>query len=291
MSYEDKRTAWRAVADAARLSEKDAAVGEYTAYQSAEMADIYDAVYANADDLAFWLEVAEDAGPGPLLELASGTGRLMLPLARAGYEVTGVDTSPHMLARCRQRLANEPPEVQERVVVFEADMTSFALSREFALIFCAFGSFHHLSTVDQQLQCLQRCREHLRPGGTLVLDLINPDPVIESESDGVTSHPDISSGLAQTTDGRCIRSWATVLRCRRSLQVNDCEITYEITETNGIVRQHTETFPMRFLFRFELEHLLARSGFRIAALYGDYDRSAFADGSLGMIALAHANDD
>ena len=71
-------------------------------------------------------------------------------------------------------------------------------------------------------------------------------------------------------------------RCRR----NDCEVTYEIIEADGTIRRVTETFPMRFVFRYELEHLLARSGFRIVELYGDYDRSAFADESLGMIAVA-----
>ncbi len=77
-----------------------------------------------------------------------------------------------------------------------------------------------------------------------------------------------------------------MLGCHRSLQCNDCEVTYEIVEGDGSVRRITETFPMRFIFRYELEHLLARSGFRVVALYGDYDGSAFVDESPAMIVVA-----
>ncbi len=77
-----------------------------------------------------------------------------------------------------------------------------------------------------------------------------------------------------------------MLNYQRLLQCNDCEVTYEIIEADGTTRRLTETFPMRLLYRYELEHLLARCGFRIVALYGDYDRSAFSDESLGLIVVA-----
>jgi len=271
-------------------------VSDYSAYRSAERAELYDAVYADVGDIAFWEATAATAIDGPLLELGCGTGRLLLPLARAGREVVGVDLAAHMLARCRAKLQEEPSEVRGRVTLLEADMTSFDLGRGFAGIYCAFGSFHHLRTVEEQLGCLERCHDHLLPGGTLVLDLINPDPAPDETcatqpagSSAPASGPtqdEATAGTIGWTDGRRIRSWATVLGTQRSLQTNDVEVTYEIIETSGTVRRVTETFPMRFVFRYELEHLLARSGFRIVALYGDYDRSAFADDSLGLIAVA-----
>jgi SAM-dependent methyltransferase len=234
--------------------------------------------------------VAPAVGDGPLLELGCGTGRVLLPLARAGHEIVGVDVAKHMLARCRAKLESEPLGVRDRVTLLETDMTSFDLGRRFAQIYCAFGTFHHLRTVEQQLACLERCRSHLLPQGTLALDLINPDPVPgEPPGDVLGNEPavaDTTVGIADWTNGRRVRSWATVVGCNRSLQCNDCEVTYEILETDGTTKLLTETFPMRFVFRYELEHLLARSGFRIVALYGDYDRSAFSDESLGMIVVA-----
>lgn len=261
-------------------------VDDYNAYQSAELAALYDAVYADVGDVAFWEEMAEVAIDGPFLELGCGTGRLLLPLARVGRDVTGLDLAEHMLARCRDKLGAEPPEVRERVTLLEADMTSFNLGRRFAAVYCAFGSFHHLRLVEQQLSCLERCRDHLLPGGLLVLDLINPDP---APSDIPADEPvdrDMRAGTADWSGGRRVRSWATVVGLQRSLQCNDVEVTYEIIETDGTTRRLAETFPMRFVFRYELEHLLARCGFRIVALYGDYDRSAFGDESLGMIVVA-----
>ena len=81
---------------------------DYEAYNSTELAEIYDAVYADRDDHAFWAAVAPD--DGTILELACGTGRVLLPLARAGREIVGLDLSAQMLARCRAALAGEPDE-------------------------------------------------------------------------------------------------------------------------------------------------------------------------------------
>ncbi len=176
---------------------------DYNAYQSAELAALYDAVYADVGDVAFWEAMTEVAVDGPFLELGCGTGRLLLPMARAGRDVTGLDLAEHMLARCRDKLGAEPPEVRERVTLLEADMTAFELSQRFAMVCCAFGSFHHLRMVEHQLSCLERCREHLLPGGTLVLDLINPDPA--------PSHtPDRRAGRWRHAGGdRRLDGWST----------------------------------------------------------------------------------
>ena len=73
----------------------------------------------------------------------------------------------------------------------------------------------------------------------------------------------------------------------RVAQSNECELTYEIVEPDGTVsRRLAETFPLRIVYRYELEHLLARCGFRIAAWYGGYDASPFSEESVGMIVVA-----
>ena len=195
---------------------------DYNAYRSAELAELYDAVYADCADIAFWQTVVPAVNAGPLLELGCGTGRVLLPLARTGHEVVGIDLSEPMLARGRTKLKEEPPVVRGRVTLLEGDMTSFDLGRRFAQIYCAFGSFHHLRTVEEQLACLERCRTHLLPGGTLVLDLINPDPAPNSASGDGSADSDTRAGTVEWTGGREVRSWATVLGCNRSLQCNDC---------------------------------------------------------------------
>ena len=258
----------------------------YDAYGSAELAEIYDALNEGRSDIGFWLALAAAAPPGPIVELACGTGRVLLPLAQAGYQVTGLDLSGHMLERCRGKLLLAAPEVRDRVRLLEADMTSFELGRAVGAIFCPLNGFHLLRTVEQQLACLERCHAHLHPSGMLVLDLFNPDPAPGKASAEPAADSEATAQVFDMGQGRRVRAWMSACEYNRPLQCNDCEMTYEIIEASGATRRLTETFPLRFLYRYELEHLLARCGFRMVALYGDYDRSPFADESLGMIVVA-----
>jgi SAM-dependent methyltransferase len=259
---------------------------DHISFQTTELAAIYDAVYADRDDAGFWQAMAAAAGHGPILELGCGTGRVLLPLARAGFEITGLDLCAPMLERCGAKLQAEPPEVSDRVRLLEADMTSFDLGRRFAAIICPFGGFQQLRTVEQQLACLDRCRGQLLPHGRLVLDLPNPDPAPRSHVRDEPADGEATAELVEWTGGRRIRWWVTVIDYDRSLQCNECEVTYEIIKADGVTRRITETISLRYVFRYELEHLLVRAGFRVVALYGDYDRAPFADGSPAMIVVA-----
>jgi hypothetical protein len=165
-------------------------------------------------------------------------------------------------------------------------MTTFDLGRRFGAILCPFAGFQQLRTVEQQLACLGRCRAHLLPQGRLVLDLPNPDPApAEYARDGL-GEGETTVQLVDWTDGRRVRWWMTVIGYDRALQCNECEVTYEIIERDGFTRRLTETIFLRYTFRYELEHLLFRAGFRVVAFHGDYDRSPFGDTSPAMIVVA-----
>ena len=129
--------------------------------------------YSSRPDVGFFVELAQESR-GPVLEVGCGTGRVLIPTARAGVEIVGLDLSPSMLAVCREGLAAEPAEVQARVQLVEADMRDFDLGREFALATIPFRPFQHLTTVEDQIACLHAIHRHLRPGGRLVLDIFNP---------------------------------------------------------------------------------------------------------------------
>jgi SAM-dependent methyltransferase len=261
-------------------------IGDDRGYQADELAAVYDAVHADRDDAGFWQAMAAEAGDGPILELACGTGRVLLPLARAGHEITGIDRSERMLDLCRAKLSAETPEVRRRVRVLAADMTSFALGGRFAMVTVPFGSFQHLLTVEDQLACLARCRTHLLPGGRLVLDLPNPSPAPPSSLDEKPDAGAEDPEFVDWADGRRIRWWATVSGAHPSLQMYAFEVSYEVVEADGATRQITDRLLLRYVFRYELEHLLLRAGFGIVALYGDYDRSSYADESPAMIFVA-----
>src|SRR5690242_27783 len=141
----------------------------YNAYP--ELADLYDAVpmYTSRRDLQFWVDLCREAGDA--LELGCGTGRVLIPAAQTGCTITGVDQSPHMLARCRSKIREE---IRDRITLVEGDITDFHLGRKFKLAIVPFRPFQHLITVAEQMGLLASVREHLEPGGRLVFDVFNP---------------------------------------------------------------------------------------------------------------------
>ena len=238
------------------------------------VADLYDYVrpYRERPDIPFFVDAAKDAG-SPILEVGCGTGRILIPTARAGLEVVGLDQSPHMLAVCRDRLGQESPDVRSRAQLVQGDMRAFKLSRKFNLITVPFRPFQHLLTVKDQCACLESLRAHLTDDGRLVLDLFNPSlEALASRPDGqeVGEEPEFS-----TPDGRRVVRRHRIVAHDRFAQVNQVELLYYVTYPDGRRERLVHAFPMRYLFRFEAEHLLARCGFEVEHLYAGFDKSAY----------------
>jgi SAM-dependent methyltransferase len=237
-------------------------------------AEFYDSVplYGDREDVAFWIAAALESG-GPVLELGCGTGRVLIPTARAGIEIVGLDQSRSMLAICTRKLAEEPTDVQARVRLVEADMRDFQLGRQFALATLPFRPFQHLIAVDEQMACLKAIHRHLLPRGRLILDLFNPSLPFLVDDSRLEEYGDEPEFI--TPDGRrVVRRFRTARRDWLT-QVQDVELIYYVTQLDGRQERIVHRFPMRYLFRYEAEHLLARCGFGVEALYGDYDKSPY----------------
>jgi SAM-dependent methyltransferase len=237
------------------------------------IAELYDHVglYRDRPDLEFHVDAAREAG-SPVLEIGCGTGRVLIPTARAGIEITGLDLSSSMLAVCRQRLLAEPDPVRARVELVEGDMRRFDLGRSFNLVTVPFRPFQHLVSVEDQLACLSCIRRHLAPGGTLILDLFNPSLEALVRPAGVEAEDTPETLLP---DGRRLSRSFRIVSQDRAAQANQVELIYHVTHPGGRTERLVHSFTMRYLFRYEAEHLLVRAGFEIAALYGGYDRSPF----------------
>ena len=248
------------------------------------IADLYDhvGVYRDRPDVAFFVEAATAAG-SPVLEIGCGTGRVLIPTAREGIDIVGLDLSPSMLAECRRRLLDEPAAVQTRVELVEADMRRFHLGREFTLVTLPFRPFQHLVSVDEQLACLAGIFRHLEPGGTLILDLFNPSlDALANRPVGQDFHDEPEFALP---DGRRVTRHHRIVSHDRQAQVNHVELIYDVVYPDRRTARLVHAFPMRYLFRFEAEHLLARAGFESVQLYGGYDKSAFGSTYPGELIL------
>lgn len=239
----------------------------------------YDADFRDyLEDLPFYRELARRTG-GPLLELMCGTGRVLLPLAEAGHTITGVDISPAMLAIARERVTEAG--LAGRATLLEGDVRDMALpAKEFALAFVAINSFMHLEAVRDQLACLSNVRRALTPRGLLVLDLFNPDPATILREDNR-----IVLDREYQLDGRHVQKHVAI-DSDAAAQLSQVTYLYDETDQVGLLTRRTMRFTMRWFYRFELEHLLARAGFAMRNLYGSYDLDEYYSHSPRLIAVA-----
>jgi hypothetical protein len=176
--------------------------------------------------------------------------------------------------------------VHSRAHLMRADMRRFALGRHFPLIIVPFRAFQHLLDPQAQLDCLACIHEHLHPGGTLVLDLFNPS-LERLVSEPLPEEPCEEPPFEMPDGRRVVRSHRLIAR-DAARQVNDVEISYLIRHLDGREERLDHRFEMRYLFRYEAEHLLARGGFAVDAVHGDYDESPFGAKTPGeLILVAH----
>jgi SAM-dependent methyltransferase len=244
-----------------------------------EILDIYSAVsefydyivpYRDRKDVDFFVEMAQESG-GSVLEVGCGTGRVLIPTARVGVDIVGFDLSPSMLDLCRQKLSLEPTEVRARVQLVEGDMRDFDLGRKFTLITTPFRPFQHLIGVPDQIACLRSLHRHLLPGGKLVLDLFNPDLRRLTDKKYINQTEDEPEFMMP--DGRRVVRRGRVLTRDISNQRQEVELSHCVAYPDGHEEVLTQRFWLRYFFRFEVEHLLARSGFEVEKIYADYDKS------------------
>ncbi|HEY6290674.1 MAG TPA: class I SAM-dependent methyltransferase, partial [Terriglobia bacterium] len=239
------------------------------------VAEFYDSVvpYRERQDVVFFVEMAR-AGPGAVLEVGCGTGRVLIPTARAGARIAGLDSSSSMLAVCRQRLSAEPEELQSRVTLVRGDMRRFNLRRQFELVTLPFRPFQHLLTTEDQISCLRSIHRHLAPGGKLVLDIFNPSIPYLGAPEGMPP-PGGEEPEFTLPDGRRVLRRIRIVGRDLLEQVQDVELIYLVTHPDGREERLVHRFRMRYLFRYEAEHLLARGGFEIEDVFADYDKSPY----------------
>jgi SAM-dependent methyltransferase len=245
------------------------------------LARLYDA-FPFAGDLPLYLELAATQG-GRVLEVACGSGRVLVPLAQAGHQVTGVDASPHMLSVAREKLAAAGPPALAHARLVQGDMRAFQLDEQFDLAVIAVKSFAYLTERADQERTLARVAAHLRPGGLLAIDLMHPAPAWLLEPVGSLRQDLVHDVPAQ---GITVARTEAVVSTDLAAQVRVIRSAYEIVAADGTVTKRFVEWPYRYIYRFEAEHLLERAGFVVEALYGGYQREPFASESRTMLFLA-----
>lgn len=255
-----------------RKSKKTFSSGSYDRYPDA--LEFYDhhPLYRDRPDVSFYVEEAGRSG-GPVLELGCGTGRILIPSARGGVAITGIDNAERMLDLCRAKLEREKAAVRERVDLHFGSMASFELGKKYRLITTPFRSFQHLLTVEEQIACLHCVRAHLADEGLFILDVFNPylpallDDAYLSE---VSEEPEF-----EMPDGRRVLRGNKIVSRDPLAQINEIQFNIYVRHPDGYEEVIVQRAHMRYIFRYEAEHLLVRCGFSIRAIYADYDRTPY----------------
>ena len=258
--------------------------GQAALYDSfiAEYYDHSPILVQRTQDIAFYSNTVKRYGD-PVLELGCGTGRITMAIAEAGHHVVGLDVSKKMLERAAEKRSRLERQAQELVQLVQGDMSGFDLSQQFRSVIIPFRPFQHLLETEQQIRCLDCVRRHLAPRGRLVLDFFQTDADRMHDPKFLEE-----SALAEydMPGGRHVALSERVAAFHRALQRNDVEMIFRVTHADGKQERLVMTWTLRYFFRFEVEHLLARCGFRIEALYGNFDSSPLQDASPEMIFVA-----
>jgi SAM-dependent methyltransferase len=250
-----------------------------------QLAPLYDLIHVGVrDDIPFYLALAAETG-GPVLELGCGSGRTLVPLAEAGYDIIGLDNSPAMLARARARLESSPDAERARLIV--GDMTDFDLEGAFALVTVPFHTWLHLTTRQAQLSALAAIRRHLRPGGRFIIHLPAPATIVEAEHDGALV---LENNLVDPETGETVLQFSST-QLDEERQLYYVTWIYDRIAADGAVRRLAVPMTLHYLFPHQADLLLGRAGFDIVALWGDYNRSPYTDDSEHLIIVAERTAD
>jgi len=243
-------------------------------------AEIYDVSVADWEgEIDFYRALVMETRAKSVLEIACGTGRIAARLAQNGLRVVGVDLSPAMLDIARAKNSNAR--------WIEGDMRSFEAGERFDLAILPGHSFQFMLTPEDQLAALACAKRHLNTGGRLVIHLDHQDVKWLGEIHGEFEH---AKDVTHPETGHTIQAWRA-WRYNRATQTASATTRWKELDANGKMLDEWQTGPVQLhcVFRFEMEHLLARAGFEIEALYGDFLRGELHDKCTDMVWVALKN--
>jgi SAM-dependent methyltransferase len=239
------------------------------------LADLYDLEYVHDHDLPFWLALAKREG-GPVVEWGAGTGRLAVPLADAGFNVTAAEISKNMLEKGRDKGIT--------IEWVRGDMRDVTLGRRYGLAVCAFNSFLCLLSLDDELAFLRNAREYLEPGALLGIEVsaFSPEELAEVPGAPALRH-DFTRELPQ---GRTLERFS-VSRYDAASQLLRMRLFYELYDPEGkLENKQLHGLTIRIVGRGELELMLRLAGFEVVAVYGGFEGEPYTAESDHLIALA-----
>ncbi len=219
---------------------------------------------------------------GPLLDLGCGSGRIGIAAAMSGVRVLGVDLSQAMLDVCRDKLEALGP-LEGEVELVQGDLRALSLSRRFPLAFMAYRTFMHLLEPEEQLAALRCAHEALEPGGVLILNLWAARPELLGPLVGPGGGALRLVGRHRFDDGTALVHYRATRAEPLEQRLVEEHWLHEVDEQGEQLASHALCMERTWLSLREMGHLVARAGFEVEALFGDFDCNPPSDHNQEMI--------
>jgi len=231
-------------------------------------AEFYDAIQGEFQkDVQFYLN---KIGKGPLkiLELGSGTGRIAIPLAKAGHTVYALDNSDDMH---NILMAKVPTELKNRIIPIKASMTDFNIGVRFDYVILGLNTIFALAEGDDRIRCFKLVRKHLKEEGCFLIDLMLPSPEDLKNTKGKYSF----SILEREKGKRCFSMVFSKYDAKLQLMIlNFLSIDVgQDGKAKFFITPAVEYYPSPG----EMKLLLCNSGFEIESFWCDYEGTPFGD--------------
>ena len=219
-------------------------------------------------DVEFYVEEAR-AARGKVLELACGTGRILIPIAEAGKEITGIDLSTGMLRVCRRKVAALAEPVKPRITLAHGDMRDFDLHRRFDLIICPFRAFLHNLTDQDQKATLRCVRRHLTRTGRFIMNHFDPwlDMLVDHGSADRAARGLMRTYFSSETGNRVDVYENRYYDLNAQLLVMVMEF-HEQDDAGRVFKRVKRPLVLRYVFRYEMEHLFELCAWRSTVCTG-----------------------
>ncbi len=249
------------------------------------IAKYYDSAYGAKQDLVdlpFYVELAVQSG-GPVLEIACGTGRVLLPVARKGIEICGVDNSLPMLHILKENLTNEPQEVRQRVTVQEGDMRNFRLNRKYPLVLIPFRPMQHMFSVEDQVAALKTAAAHLTDTGILAFDVFYPK--FEMIWTKLGEEVPEMEWISASDPTKIVRRFFRKDSIDKINQIFSFTFIFRTYQSGALILEETEVFKLGYYTYPHLRALFKLAGLEPVAEYGSWAKTPLDNAAEQMIFL------
>lgn len=249
-------------------------------------AALYDWEYRRRrDDVRFYRTLAGERG-GPVLDLGCGTGRLLVPLVRAGHLVVGIDRTPEMLARAQARLTRLRPGLRGRACLLRGDLRALPVRRRFRFAVAAFHTIQHLEEDGALGRFFAQAAAVLLPGGWLAFDAFAPSAALLDRAGAPGRRWGATRFHHPTTGERLLYEESF----RRRGQILEMTFHHRPLDARGRAcgKERRVVLRHRLFDRSEVERALTRAGLHPVAAWGGFDGRPLDPGTEQQVFLARA---